>query len=922
MSKGDQDTVIGGITHIKNQIMGGGSDSNDLNEGIITTVVLGGGEELNNVLDTAENAVDTTFNNIENIGNNMADNIIEATTSVDIDLDSDLELQTGSSASFIVFNPFKPQVTSLPLIYGTRETEGKLIFQETSGDPGEYLYRYYAISEGNVTGMSATSEPTMSIDTSLYGNGTGANWFMRKFYGYDSGINYSGEHISYGQDFRYGWTNSSSDPKPPSWTTSHTCTGIAVVFHRFKYGTTTIGGTDYVLNRAPKITHTVDGIDVDGNNNNPANILKDYLTNSRYGAGIDSSKIDTTSFNSVKDYCQEVDSGNKRFTCNIILNTQNAVLDNVKLILQTFFGQLHYRNGKYYLHTDQAFSGTPVVNYSTSNIIGGVAVTVPSKETRINQCIVTYFDANNSYKPAEAIWPDPNVTAESTTRDTYLSQDGDEELVQRVSIPGITNFNQARYIAQIAVKKSRQSTIVSINTTAESANVVPGDIVTLTWDSLSYSSKEFRVRELQISPYGGMNVTLQEHQDSFYTRESVTDTTAVTSVDTGTPTIDALTGLTVVEEVYSTRDGAGVKSKVVFSWDASNSSFLDRYLVDYKLSSASTYTPAFETDLTSVDLLDFGIGTYDFRVRAKRLDGVISTASTTSLTTEGLSSVPSEVEDFFVNSMGTMALLQWTLSSDLDVKQGGYYSIKHSVDTSANSWSEGAKISENIAGHQNSAIVPLLAGAYMIRAHDSSGQVSMPTFVQSTGTSLQSLTVDTTVTEEPDFSGTKIKMASVDSTTLKIVSEAELDSISDFDAITRFDALDGIWNTSSSGYSTSKPQYDFANTMDLGSVKTTRLRRYIKSNATTVFDLIDLRTANIDTWEDFDNTEADYTTVKMQVRSTDDDPSGSPSWGDWSDFYVEERTARGHQFRIFPETTNSNYNLNITQMRVYAETLS
>ena len=82
--------------------------------------------------------------------------------------------------------------------------------------------------------------------------------------------------------------------------------------------------------------------------------------------------------------------------------------------------------------------------------------------------------------------------------------------------------------------------------------------------------------------------------------------------------------------------------------------------------------------------------------------------------------------------------------------------------------------------------------------------------------------------------------------------------------------------------------------MDLGSVKTTRLRQFIKSNATSVFDLIDSRTANINTWEDFDDTESDFTSVKMQVRSTNDDPSASPSWGDWSDFYVEERTARGH----------------------------
>ena len=896
------------------------SPFSDLPGAIVGAIVTTGGNALNEGLNEAENQVDTGFSVIEDIGNNLADNIIEATTSVDVDLDADLELKTGSSESFIVFNPFKPQVTSLPLIYGTRETEGKLIFQETNADPGEYLYRYYALSEGTITSITPTTDPTTLIDTTSQGTGT-ANWFYKFWLGGDSGIDYSAYNASASSDFRYGFFNTADDPKPVSWTTNHKCKGIAVAFHRFKYGTVSLGGTDYVLNKVPKITHTVEGIALSGNNDNPANILKDYLTNTRYGAGIDSSKIDTTSFDSVRDYCDELDSGNKRFTCNIILNTQNAVLDNVKLILQTFFGQLHFRNGKYYLHTDQTFSGTPVVNYSTSNIIGGIAVTVPSKETRINQCIVTYFDKNNSYQPAEAIWPDPNVTAENTTRNTYLSQDGNEELIKRVSIPGITNFNQARYIAQIAVKKSRQSTIVTMNTTAESANVVPGDIVTLTWDSLSYSNKEFRVREIKISPYGGMNLALQEHQDSFYVRDTVTDTSAVTGINTGTPTIDAVTGLSAVEQIYSTRDGAGVKTKVVLSWNAVNSTFLDRYLVDYKLSSATSYTPAFETDSTTVDLFDFGIGAYDFRVRAKRLDGVISTASTTTLTTTGLATPPSKVEGLFVNSMGTMALLQWTLSSDLDVVQGGYYSIKHSVDTGASSWSQGVRISDNVAGHQNSAIVPLLSGTYMIRAHDSSEQTSLPTFVQSAGSSLQALQTEASVTEEPDFTGTKVRTVAVDDL-LKIESESELDSISNFDNITLFDPLNGIWNTSSSGYSSEVPQYNFANYMDLSTVKTVRLRQYINSASTSVFDLIDERVANIDTWEDFDDTEFDKTSVRMQVRSTNDDPSGTPSWGEWSDFYVEERSARAHQFRIFPETVDSDYNITIRNLQVIAETLA
>ena len=83
-------------------------------------------------------------------------------------------------------------------------------------------------------------------------------------------------------------------------------------------------------------------------------------------------------------------------------------------------------------------------------------------------------------------------------------------------------------------------------------------------------------------------------------------------------------------------------------------------MIDYKLSSAATYQPSFDSGETTIDLFDFGIGSYDFRVRARRLDGVLGTATTVSLTTTGLGEPPAKIQGLFVNSMGTMALLQWT----------------------------------------------------------------------------------------------------------------------------------------------------------------------------------------------------------------------------------------------------------------------
>ncbi len=845
-------------------------DSLDIDETDVGPAVLGAGEILT---DNAENLFDSSTN------------IIDA--------------QTTSGASNITFNPYTPLLASLPIIYGTRRTEGSLVLQETNANPGKFLYRFYALSEGECGSVTVTTEPASASSSA---NVTSGIYKTKTFLGADAGMQAS---LPSGDS----WVND-----PPSWGTDFAFKGVCAAMFRFEFNQTD-------MPRAPKVFFTVSGRTLTGNDDNPANILKDYLTNTRYGAGISSSLIDTTSFNAVRDYCDETDAGgNKRFTCNVILSPQNRVIDNVKIILTSFLGQLHYVQGKYYLHADQEFSGTPVVAYDTTKIVGGLSVQNASKNSRFNQCIATFFDPDQDYKATEVTWPDPNN--ESSTLSTYLTEDNNLPLIKRINLPGVTNFQQARYIASIVVRQSRSSIMVSMNTTAESGNVIPGDIVTLTWSPLSYTNKEFRVREVSINPNGGMKIKAIEHNDANYTRSIGTAPATPTTITVRDPSvISAVTGLTATETLYFTREGAGVKSKVTLNWNDISDNFLAAYEVSFKPSSASEFEVVGDTLETTLEILDIGIGAFDFRLVSRAIEGAKSTASTVSLTTTGLDAVPSPVTGLFANSLGTMALVQWDLSTDLDVVQGGYYSIKHSVDSAASSWSQGVPLINNVAGHQTSAIVPLLAGTYMIRAHDSSGQASLATFVQSSGISLTPLATDAHITEETAFSGTKNKVEAIDDI-LKIVSENEIDSISDFDNILRFDALGGIYNTSSAGYSTNKPQYDFANTMDLGTVKTVRLRSFIKTISESIIDLIDSRPGNVDSYTDWDDTEFDKTSIRIQVRSTNDDPSGSPSYGEYSDFYAEERSARAHQFRIFPETTDSEYNIKVQNLQVFAETLA
>lgn len=800
--------------------------------------------------------------------------------------------------SSISLSAWEPQSVGLPIVYGTRRLPGILILQETTNN-GVVLFQYFALCEGEVQSIGVFKD-----DNSALPNNTYIKWAY--YLGADGGAQAS---KPIGSSGAITWFND-----PPNWGTSQMMKGIAGAFINLTYDETSNP-------RVPSTYFMVTGKNITGNDDNPIRIAFDYLTNTRYGAGISSSLIDSTSVTNAANICDVVSDSVKAFTCNIVLDSRQKVLANLKQILQTCLGQLHFVNGKYYFHIDDTFSGTPVLAIDESMILGGINITADSKNSRANQVIVTWTNPDDQYQTSEAAWPDQND--ETSTYNSYLSADNNLPLINRVSIPACTNYKQARYLAMILCRSSRQNINVSLKVTSEGANCVPGDVVTLTYSSMSWSAKEFRVTNVGISASGGINLSMREHFDSFYTRDAATAPSAPANITIRDPSvIAAVSSLAAAETLYFTREGAGVKSKVTLTWTDINDNFLSAYEVSFKASSASIYEPIGDTIQASIEVFDVGVGTFDFRVISRAIEGALSSASTVTITTTGLGAQPAQIENFFANSMGTVALAQWDVSTDLDVQQGGYYVVAHSVNSAASTWDETVEISPRVAGNQTSVIVPLLAGAYAIRATDSSGQKGLPTFFQSDGTSLTPLTIIQTITEETAFSGTKNHVEAPDGI-LKITSVNDMDDISDVDAVTLWDAFGGIYNTSSDGYDADPPMYTFANYFTLGSSQRVRLRRYIKSFVSEWNDLFDSRSANIDTWTDFDGTDASKTTVTMQMRSTTDDPaSGLASWGEWNDFYVNELTCRGAQFRIFPQTTDQYYNLNISELRVYAEQLS
>ena len=79
-------------------------------------------------------------------------------------------------------------------------------------------------------------------------------------------------------------------------------------------------------------------------------------------------------------------------------------------------------------------------------------------------------------------------------------------------------------------------------------------------------------------------------------------------------------------------------------------------------------------------------------------------------------------------------------------------------------------------------------------------------------------------------------------------------------------------------------------------------------------DTIDSRTALIDTWTDFDGGQVNNVNAELYIRSTNDDPSGSPTYGAWVPFNSGTFKGRGFQFKTELTSTKIDENILVDEL--------
>ena len=235
-------------------------------------------------------------------------------------------------------------ITNRRIIYGLSKVSGPILFINTSGSSNEFLHLVIAIAGHEVDGyetfyvndkeVTLDSDPTLGIATVTdtdYANDVK----IRAYLGTDE------------QEANATLLSAF----PSQWTTDHKLSGIAYLYVRVEFNANDFsGGIPQIrcLVRGKKVFDPRDNSSMFTNNS--ALVIRDYLTDERYGLAVSTTELDDDSFKTSANLCDEHftlygygdvsdTSGDKGFPVDNIsnlLNTSNNLIYPNTAVVFTF----------------------------------------------------------------------------------------------------------------------------------------------------------------------------------------------------------------------------------------------------------------------------------------------------------------------------------------------------------------------------------------------------------------------------------------------------------------------------------------------------------------------------------------------------------------------------------------------------------
>ena len=707
----------------------------------------------------------------------------------------------------------------------------------------------------------------------------------------------------------------------------------------------------------------------------PAWCLYDLITSSRYGLGahVNETDIDKFSFYAASVYCsQQVDDGTgtgatePRFSCNVNINNQQEAYNVINQMSSVFRAMPYYEAGNLtitqdspkdssYLFTlanvlEPGFTYSNVsqrqrptvviakyldlelrdINYveeidtanqarygSVIRSINAFACTSRGQAARLAKWLLymsnverevvtftTSIDAGAVVRPGQIIEiADPvrsgerrggrivSATTNSVTVDdaTGLAVEGGSTLsvvlpdgtVEQVAVSGITN---------------------KVFSLGQHFSVAPNPNSVWVYETNSILTSTWRVLEVLEQDRTNYSITASEYNSGKYNHIESGIALPVRDVTNLDIPPDAPSNVTATEVIYENTGIARVK--IVVSWTSTS----DTHYIRYRLENGN-YVSRTVDNSKSYEILDTIAGNYQIEVYSVSSSGLRSTTFNTPqspfFVANGKTDPPSNVSGVSLLPIDeTSAILSWNRATELDVLLGGKTLIRHSSKTTGAQWKDAQEIVVAAAGNQTQKIVPLLEGTYLIKFEDDGGRES-----PAPGSS-DSDWNNTRVTTNLPAPSERLVVGNVDEHTPNFTG-SKTNTIYD-------STLDALKLTVSSNAVSTSGEYVFANSIDLTQPYDVNLRKVLEASSFNLNNLWDDRVDLIDSWGYIDQiggeTEATKCNAAVYVRSTNDDPSGSPTWSAYKEFSNVLITGRAFQFKAILTSSDTNQNIAVSKL--------
>ncbi len=541
-----------------------------------------------------------------------------------------------------------------PLLYGYCRVGGNRAYAGTTGSDNQYVHLIYTLGEGPINGWhQVDGVDQLFLDGKLW-----TDW----------GSDYVHYELFTGTADQT--VCATLNAAIPEWTDCYQYT--AYLYLRLKWDSNKWLGI-------PDVTCGLEGLllydpDLDSIffSPNDALVLYDRLTRPsvRGGMGIGkwheaqtTERIDVASVAAARDYCNT-----KGWTFNAPITLGKGFTDSIQPILNCFRGEIIYSQTKYFIkYHDLGYENT-VMDLTMDDVARGSDTSslsikpVATLQDRPNKVVATFYSSELNWVKDQYSLMDPDAVTS-----------GEDERELSIDLPGLNDLSLVKPMADYVLERARWGHKATGSFRDRCAQLDVSDLVTLTHDIPGWTSRTFRVGQVDLDPATHLTaLTLIEEKAELY--DQVYNPLAKTRYETTLPdptgAVAGVINVTEAQESYDYRGRTFTRWNIGFSAPAATDyPWWKHANIWIRINGGAWKFQTTSQGDYQLDPVQEG-ATYDCKIQSVNVYGVeqdFNSAHTVSRTIQDGISAPGSISDLAAVANGDSVSLFATPLTDPDI---------------------------------------------------------------------------------------------------------------------------------------------------------------------------------------------------------------------------------------------------------------